>query len=62
MTNASNADEFAKQLLEYSNQFMNDAEINSFIAEGIRSASFLKVRGYSDEFISNLADEIENLD
>ena len=60
MTNLSDADKLAKQLC--SAQSMNDKEINSFIAEQIRSADFLKVRGFSDEFISNLADEIKNLD
>jgi hypothetical protein len=61
MTNIS-PDEFAKQLItQYYNQFMNDEQINSFIAEGIRSSNFLKERGYSQEWIENLSNEIENL-
>jgi hypothetical protein len=62
MSNCS-PDEFAKQLIEhYYSQSLNDKQVNSFIAQEIRLSNFLKQKGYSNDWIENLADEIENLD
>lgn len=41
---------------------MNDEQINSFIAEEIRSSNFPKERGYSQEWVENLSNEIEELE
>ena len=60
--NATNPDEFAKELMEYHSQFMSDKEVNSFIAEQIRSVNLSKLTGFSEEFFANLADEIEELE
>ena len=39
--NATNPDEFAKELMEYHSQFMSDKEVNSFIAEQIQTDSLM---------------------
>ena len=62
MMNATNPDEFAKELMEYSSQFMSDKEVNSFIADQIRSVNLSKLTGFSEKFFTNLANEIEELE